>query len=108
VAGAWISVKGSWVWSPGFYERSGHPPPPPRAETPPPSPSPGAVWLAGFWRWNDAKRDYDWVGGHWERPPGEGYVWVADPASPGIGMPLGGHWELRVKVNANGTIKVQP
>ncbi|MBK9259134.1 MAG: YXWGXW repeat-containing protein [Polyangiaceae bacterium] len=108
VAGVWINVQGKWVWSPGYYERSGRPPPAPKAETPPPSPAPGSVWLGGFWRFSDAKNDYEWIAGHWEIPPGEGYVWVADPPNPALGVPISGHWELRVKVKTNGTIKVQP
>lgn len=114
VPGLWVSVRGAWVWSPGYYEQSGRPPPPPRAETKPPAPAPGAVWLAGFYRWSAAKSDYDWVPGHWEIPPGEGYVWVADAPSPGVGISLGGHWELRlkgpieVKGTVEGGVKVRP
>lgn len=108
VAGIWIKVGGKWVWSPGYYERSGRPPPASKAETPPPSPAPGSVWLAGFWHWNDAKNDYEWIAGHWEIPPGEGYMWVADPPNPLSGISIGGHWELRVKVKANGTVEVKP
>lgn len=107
IAGVWIYLDGTWVWSPGYYERSGRPPPALRAETPPPSPGNGAVWLAGFWRWSEKKGDYDWVGGHWESPPGEGYVWVADPPST-AGVSIGGHWELRIKVKVDGAVKVQP
>lgn len=107
VSGIWIFLGGSWVWSPGYYERTGHPPPAPRTETPPPTPGHGAVWLSGFWRWSEAKADYEWVGGHWELPPGEGYVWVADPPSA-AGLSVGGHWELRVKVKVDGAVKVLP
>lgn len=108
VEGVWVYVNGKWVWSPGYWERSGRPPPAPKAETPPPSPAPGSVWLSGFWRWNDAKSDYEWISGHWEVPPGEGYVWVADPADPRIGISISGHWELKVKVKPNGTLEVKP
>lgn len=108
VAGVWVKVNGKWVWSPGYWERSGRPPPSPKVETPPPSPAPGSVWLSGFWRWNDAKSDYEWIPGHWEIPPGEGYAWVADPVDPRIGISLGGHWELKVKVKPNGTVEVKP
>ncbi len=107
VSGIWIYLNGSWVWSPGYYEQSGHPPPAPRAETRTPDPGHGAVWLSGFWRWSQAKGDYEWVSGHWELPPGDGYVWVADPPSAG-GISIGGHWELRVKVNIQGAVKVKP
>jgi hypothetical protein len=96
VAGTWLRLDGRWTWSPGFYERSDRPPPRPRAETPPAKPAPGAVWLAGFWRWNDVRRDHEWVAGHWELPPGDGYVWVADPPPPGGGPSISGRWVLEI------------
>jgi hypothetical protein len=91
IAGDWLDLDGTWKWSPGFFEGTQRPPPP-KPETPPERPSADAVWLLGYWRWDAAKREHFWVPGHWERPPGENYVWVAD--QPGIR----GHWELRVKV----------
>jgi hypothetical protein len=30
-------------------------------------PTPGLVWLAGHWHWDDAR--WVWVPGHWESPP---------------------------------------
>jgi hypothetical protein len=108
VPGTWISKNGTWLWSPGFYERSDRPPPKPKAETPPQQPAPGAVWLGGFWRWNDKKKDYEWVSGHWELPPGEGYVWVADPPPTPGGVSTSGHWELKVDVNVDVKVKVKP
>jgi hypothetical protein len=91
IPGDWLDLNGEWKWSPGFYEGTQRPPPP-RAETPPPKPAPDAQWLQGFWRWDPSKQDHLWVPGHWELPPGEGYVWVAD--QPGVQ----GHWELRVRI----------
>jgi hypothetical protein len=55
------------------------------------------VWLQGYWRWEVARTEFVWVDGHWERPPGEGYVWVPEPQGPG-GIVIRGHWELRVRV----------
>lgn len=107
VAGAWLYVNGKWVWSPGYWEISGRPPPAPRQETPPPSPGPGAVWLGGFWRWSAEKNDYVWIAGHWETPPGAGYVWVPDPPGPG-GVVIGGRWVLQVDVQVGGSVKVKP
>ncbi|MFO0593608.1 MAG: hypothetical protein U0441_39065 [Polyangiaceae bacterium] len=107
VSGMWIHANGKWVWSPGYWEISGRPPPAPKAETPPPSPGHGAVWLGGFWRWSTDKNDYVWIAGHWESPPGEGYVWVPDPPGPS-GVSIGGRWVLQVDVHVGGSVKVKP
>ncbi|MBI3569201.1 MAG: YXWGXW repeat-containing protein [Gemmatimonadetes bacterium] len=54
-------------------------PPVPRVEVIVVQPSPAHVWVSGYWRWwHD---DYQWVAGHWERPPRHLHEWVA------------GHWE---------------
>ena len=92
VEGQWLLVAGRWVWSPGFWDL-GMQPPPLRAETVPPRPSPDAVWLRGFWRWDTASRTHVWIDGHWELPPGEGYVWVEEKLGPDL--ILRGHWEFR-------------
>lgn len=107
VAGVWIFTGGKWVWSPGYWDVSGRPPPAAKAETPPPSPGRGAVWLGGFWRWSASKSDYEWIPGHWELPPGEGYVWVADPPGP-AGVSIGGRWVLKVDVKVDTNVKVKP
>ena len=87
--GVWINKGGTWVWSPGRWERQA--PPPPKQERRPKRPHPKAVWLAGFWKWSGGR--YRWVSGRWEKPPGEGYVWVADPQSPSRGR-----WVLEIDV----------
>jgi hypothetical protein len=94
IAGEWILVAGRWTWSPGFWAGT-EKPPPPRAEQPPPRPHPDAVWLAGFWRWDVATRVHVWIDGHWELPPGEGYVWVEEKVGPDL--LLRGRWELKVR-----------
>jgi hypothetical protein len=61
-------------------------PPPPRVESPGPPPSPGAIWIAGYWTWSGAQ--FVWQPGRWETPQpgaawvpgrwkktGEGWVW---------------------------------
>lgn len=94
IPGQWLFVTGRWVWSAGFWSGTERPPPP-RAEVPPPRPHPDAVWLAGFWRWDVTVRTHVWIAGHWELPPGEGFVWVEEKLGPDL--ILRGHWELRVK-----------
>jgi hypothetical protein len=49
-------------------------PPAPIVERRPPPPDRGFVWIDGYQRW-DGQR-YVWVGGHWDRPPRPGAVWV--------------------------------
>lgn len=99
IPGDWVWSDDRWRWVKGAYERADRPPPPPRAEAPPPPPAPGAVWLRGYHRWQEERADYAWIPGHWELPPGEGYVFVPDP-SPGRGQGAVsfGHWELRVTI----------
>jgi hypothetical protein len=105
-AGTWLKVKGRWVWSPGFYEDNRRSPPPRKQESPGVRPHPDAVWLAGFWRWSRQRTDYEWIAGHWELPPGEGYVWVADPPDPQAGVSIGGRWEPRINIDVNVKVKV--
>lgn len=57
-------------------------PPPPIVEPPaPPLPSPDMTWVAGSYRWEG--RRYEWNRGHYERPPRPQARHVA------------GHWETR-------------
>lgn len=108
ISGSWMRVKGKWQWHPGFYERSDRPPPPPKAETPGTPPGTGAVWLRGFWKWNDKRGDYEWVVGHWELPPGEGYVWVADPPPVQGGVSTSGKWVIDVNLDVKVKVEVKP
>jgi hypothetical protein len=49
-------------------------PPAPRVEVIGDAPSPGFVWLGGYWNWVGDR--YEWAPGHWEaRHPG--HHWVA-------------------------------
>jgi hypothetical protein len=105
-AGTWLKVSGKWVWSPGFYEDSRKAPPPRKQESPGTRPHPDAVWLAGFWRWSQKRTDYEWIAGHWELPPGEGYVWIPDPPDPQAGVSIGGRWELPINVDVNVDVDV--
>ena len=52
----------------------GTPPPAVVYEDPGPPPTPGFVWMEGYWAPNG--RHYRWVRGHWERPPYEGAYWT--------------------------------
>ncbi|HVW68144.1 MAG TPA: YXWGXW repeat-containing protein [Steroidobacteraceae bacterium] len=47
-------------------------PPPPRAEVIGVAPSPGYVWIGGYWGWEGGQ--HVWHGGHWD-PPHPGYRW---------------------------------
>jgi hypothetical protein len=105
-AGTWLKVSGKWVWSPGFYEDSRKAPPPRKQESPGTRPHPDAVWLAGFWRWSHKRTDYEWIPGHWELPPGEGYVWIPDPPDPQAGVSTGGRWELRINLDVDVNVDV--
>jgi hypothetical protein len=93
VSGLWVMIAGRWVWSPGFWAGT-EKPPPPKVEVIPPRPRADAVWLAGFWRWEATRRVHEWVDGHWELPPGEGFVWVEEK---GPDLILRGRWELKVQ-----------
>lgn len=48
-------------------------PPAPIVEVATVAPSPGYVWVDGYWSWNGY--DYEWVHGYWDRPPVVGHVW---------------------------------
>jgi Glycine zipper/WXXGXW repeat (2 copies) len=64
------------------------PPPPPQREVIVVQPSPAAIWINGYWAFED--RRYVWVPGYWAEPPpqrrafvqphwerhGEGYVYI--------------------------------
>ena len=49
-------------------------PPPPQEEVIIPQPSPGHVWIHGYWMWRGGR--HVWLAGHWELPPRAGVVWV--------------------------------
>ncbi|HET6401936.1 MAG TPA: pentapeptide repeat-containing protein [Candidatus Kapabacteria bacterium] len=52
-------------------------PPAPRYEVRPRAPFSGAIWIGGFYLYNDQDRNYQWTPGRWEAPPSRGEVWVA-------------------------------
>jgi hypothetical protein len=61
------------VASPGLDKR----PPAPIEETPPAEKPEGhAVWIPGYWAWDDDRKDYLWVSGTWRTPP-PGKQWIA-------------------------------
>jgi hypothetical protein len=67
-------------------------PPPPRVEVIGVAPSPGYVWINGYWDWVGGR--HEWVGGHWA--VGErGRHWVPHQwVRQGDGWRMRpGHWE---------------
>ncbi|RIK77434.1 MAG: hypothetical protein DCC68_17390 [Planctomycetota bacterium] len=51
--------------------------PPETIEEIPPAEKPeGAVWIPGYWSWDDEREDFIWVSGVWRVPP-SGQRWVA-------------------------------
>jgi WXXGXW repeat (2 copies) len=67
-------------------------PPAPRVEVIGAAPSPGYVWMAGYWNWVGDR--HVWVAGRWS-PPKPGHHWVADQwVRQGDGWRMkSGHWE---------------
>jgi hypothetical protein len=67
-------------------------PPAPRVEVVGVAPTPGYVWLGGYWNWIGDR--HEWVAGHWA-PPRPGHHWVAHQwVRQGDGWRMKpGHWE---------------
>ncbi len=67
-------------------------PPEPRVEVVGVAPTPGYVWIGGYWRWVGGR--HEWVEGYWA-PGRVGYHWVAHAwVRSGDGWRLRpGHWE---------------
>ncbi len=72
------------------------PPPPVRVEVQPAPPSPGRMWVAGYWHWAGA--DWTWRGGRWEQPRA-GYAWAPPRYEPYQGRYryAPGHWTQRAR-----------
>jgi hypothetical protein len=64
------------------------PPPPPREEVQVAPPSPGYVWVPGYWTWEG--NTWGWVAGRWEQPPERMATWV-----PGQWIQRGEEWVWR-------------
>lgn len=68
------------------------PPPEPRYEVVPVAPSPGWIWIGGYWTWHLGR--HVWIGGRWSAPLA-GHVWVAPrwhPVGPRSWRYHGGYW----------------
>lgn len=67
-------------------------PPSPRVEVIGTAPTPGYVWVGGYWDWVGGR--HEWVAGHWVSP-NPGHHWVAHQwVRQGDGWRLKpGHWE---------------
>jgi hypothetical protein len=70
-------------------------PPPPREEVIGVAPSPGFVWISGYWNW--VGNSHVWVNGYWTAPH-PGHVWVPHQwVRQGDGWHLNrGHWAREV------------
>ncbi|MGD9585773.1 MAG: hypothetical protein AB7V34_03170 [Brachymonas sp.] len=66
-------------------------PPPVLVETPPPMPFIGAIWIGGYWTWQN---QWVWARGHWASAPRPGYTWTHPYyAHRGNGVVfVNGHW----------------
>lgn len=51
-------------------------PPPCRREVVPARPTKHAVWVPGYWSFDQRLRSYVWVSGSWQHPPHRYAVWV--------------------------------
>jgi hypothetical protein len=67
-------------------------PPAPRVEVIGVAPTPGYVWVAGYWDWVGGR--HEWIQGHWVAPK-TGHHWIAHQwVRQGDGWRLKpGHWE---------------
>ncbi|HEY8141198.1 MAG TPA: hypothetical protein VIG06_00950 [Kofleriaceae bacterium] len=54
----------------------GGPPPLPESETAPQKTQAGAVWVPGFWDWDEKAGTWRWQVGEWRVPPRPNAVWV--------------------------------
>lgn len=78
-------MAGSIVTASQAQPRPYPPIPPPRFEERPPPPGRRLIWQQGYWHWNGGA--YDWMPGHWVRPPRPAAVWV-----PGRWVARRGAW----------------
>lgn len=69
-------------------------PPAPQQEVYGPPPSPGYIWIGGFWNWNLGR--HIWIGGHWSAPR-PGHYWEPHRwERHGQGWRMNeGHWARR-------------
>jgi hypothetical protein len=51
-------------------------PPPLPIYAQPPVPDDGYIWTPGYWSWDPANHDYNWVPGTWVLPPSVGLLWT--------------------------------
>jgi hypothetical protein len=67
-------------------------PPAPRVEVAGVAPTPGYVWVGGYWSWVGGR--HEWIPGHWVAPK-LGHHWVAHQwVRQGDGWRMKtGHWE---------------
>lgn len=69
-------------------------PPADRVEVIGVAPTPGYVWIAGYWGWEGGRRDYVWVPGRWSAVERGRRGWVPGRWRHGRGgwFWIDGHW----------------
>lgn len=72
VSGYWHQLPQGWVWIQGYWEpldgslmRSEVAPPDAFEEDPREPPSSREFWMAGYWKYNQETRTFDWLAGQW-------------------------------------------
>jgi hypothetical protein len=87
------------------------PPPKPIDEMPPAEkPEGNAVWIPGYWAWDEDRKDYLWVSGTWRVPP-PGQHWMSGYWKEEAGQWhwVGGFWSAaQTQSNTNHQITYMP
>lgn len=110
ISGYWIWNGFNWGWicgqwrvpeldiTKGLTVQAPHPPPANlNQEEIPPSPSPDAIWTAGYWQWDG--QIYVWIKGSWQIPPSKRHIWnkATWRVTPSKSIFIPGGWVITVE-----------